>query len=111
MFRVALFRPPDRGENTTSIEQLEEDATVCPEQLSFWRLYSKASVPVRVIVPTKRSNVPTFEILTLDAMEALSGTVPKSSDDGITEIMGFSPVPVTGTSSVHALGVFDEIVT
>ncbi len=110
MLRVTLFGPFVKGENTTLIIQLDEGNTVCPEHLSSWRLNSRVSFPVRVIVPSKRSDVPTFEMINGQLAELRAGTSPKTIGDGITERFGVPP-PVKGKSSVHALGVFDEMVT
>ena len=47
--RVALFDPPELGENTTRTEQFWEGASVVPVQRSFWVVKLTAWAPLIAI--------------------------------------------------------------
>jgi hypothetical protein len=60
---AALFDPVDSGLKTTSNTRLSEGGMFCPEAMLFMIENSLASVPVKVIVSTKRSAVPVLKIV------------------------------------------------
>jgi hypothetical protein len=75
ILRSALFDPAEAGEKSACTVQLDEGATVLPEQVSFCVPNSPAFVPVGVIVPTTRLAPPVFVTVKVCAADELPAVI------------------------------------